>query len=109
MATLFEGKMYLSICNTTSIHVSNKPFFHLSLHLFSSRSPSSMPILHLFSSRSSFWRVPFVLTLALFFQKFSFGALFLRLFLRMQNGSYGLRGDLKPSFLPSFTPSVDQM
>ena len=38
---------------------------------------------------------------------------FLRLFLRMQNGSYGLRGDLKPSilpfFLPSFTPSVDQM
>ena len=30
---------------------------------------------------------------------------FLRLFLRMQNGSYGLRGDLKPSFLHSFTRS----
>ena len=29
----------------------------------------------------------------------------LRLFLRMQNGSYGLRGDLKPSFLHSFTRS----
>ena len=34
---------------------------------------------------------------------------FLRLFLRMQNGSYEMSGDLKPSFLPSFTPSVDQM
>ena len=31
---------------------------------------------------------------------------FLRLFLRMQNGSYGMSGDLKPSFLHS---SVDQM
>ena len=31
--------------------------------------------------------------------------LFFRLFLRMQNGSYGLRGDLKPSFLHSFSRS----
>ena len=30
---------------------------------------------------------------------------FLRLFLRMQNGSYGLSGDLKPSFLHSFSRS----
>ena len=31
--------------------------------------------------------------------------MFLRLFLRMQNGSYGLSGDLKPSFLHSFSRS----
>ena len=30
---------------------------------------------------------------------------FLRLFLRMQNGSYGMSGDLKPSFLHSFSRS----
>ena len=30
---------------------------------------------------------------------------FLRLFLRMQNGSYGLSGELKPSFLHSFCRS----
>ena len=33
-------------------------------------------------------------------------ASFLRLFLRMQNGSYGLSGDLKPSFLHSFSRSA---
>ena len=31
---------------------------------------------------------------------------FLRLFLRMQNGSYGMSGDLKPSFLPSLLQSI---
>ena len=33
MASLIEGKLYLSSSNSTSLHVSYLPFLHLSLHL----------------------------------------------------------------------------